>query len=123
LLAARLVCDGVAWGVVTGLYGWAAICAICGYARRYLNRPSAGLSHLNEAVLPVYVLHQPILLIAAYWIFPLSLPLPLEALVLIGVTGGGALAIYEAAIRPFAPMRFLFGLKVEKRSRVLAQAA
>jgi glucan biosynthesis protein C len=111
LLTGRLAAEGVAWGVLSGLYGWAAICAICGYARRYLNRPSALLSHLNEAVLPIYVLHQPILLIAAYWLFPLRLPLPLEALALIGVTAAGALGLYEIAIRPFAVSRFLFGLK------------
>lgn len=49
-------------------------------AYRYLNQPSALLGHLNEAVLPVYVLHQPILLFSAYCLFPLKLALPVEAL-------------------------------------------
>jgi peptidoglycan/LPS O-acetylase OafA/YrhL len=111
LLAAQSISNGAAWDIVSGLYAWAAICAICGYAGRYLDRPSAALSRLNVAVLPVYVLHQPILLIAAYWIFPLRLPLAVEVLLLSGITLFGSMALYEAAIRPFAIMRFLFGVK------------
>lgn len=111
LLAAQLASDGLVFSAVSGLYGWAAICTVCGFAYRYLNRPSAVLAHLNEAVLPVYVLHQPILLLAAYCLFPLEWALPVEALALVAITGFGALAIYELAIRPFGVTRFLFGLK------------
>jgi hypothetical protein len=111
LLIAQSRSRGVVWSTVSGVYSWAAICAICGYAYRYLDRPSAALSHLNEAVLPIYVLHQPILLIAAYWVFPLKLPLPVEGLTLATITGLGCFAIYETVIRPFAVSRVLFGLK------------
>nr|QQZ49617.1 hypothetical protein JKL49_22315 [Phenylobacterium glaciei] len=69
LLGAQFASSGLVWSAVSGLYGWAAICTVCGFAYRYLNQRSALLSHLNEAVLPVYVLHQPILLLAAYWVF------------------------------------------------------
>jgi hypothetical protein len=116
LLAAQTLSQGLIWSAVSGLYAWTAICAVCGYAYRYLDRPSALLARLNEAVLPVYVLHQPILLVAAYWLFPVRLPLPLEALLLAGITGLGALVLYEVAIRPFTPMRFLFGLKTQPRA-------
>ena len=123
LLAVQSASNGLVWSAVSGLYAWAAICAICGYASRYLDRPSAVLSHLNVAVLPIYVLHQPILLIAAFWAFPLRLPLSIEALLLAGVTAFGSLALYEAAIRPFAISRFLFGLKIETRPLVLTRTA
>lgn len=111
LLAAQFASRGLVFSAVSGLYGWAAICTVCGFAHRYLNRPSATLSHLNEAVLPVYVLHQPILLLAAYCMFPLGLPVPVEAAALVAITGLGSLAIYEVLIAPFGVMRFLFGLK------------
>ncbi|HEY0300043.1 MAG TPA: acyltransferase family protein, partial [Rhizomicrobium sp.] len=118
LYAVQSLVDDPWWSAVSGLYAWAAICALCGYAYRYLNRPSALLSHLNEAVLPIYVLHQPILLIAAYLIFPLHLPLAAEAAALAAITGLGSFAIYEFAIRPIAPMRFVFGLKPMGRLRL-----
>lgn len=111
LVVVQTLSSGLAWPIAAGVYGWAAICAVCGYAARFLDRPSAPLAHLNDAVLPVYVLHQPILLIAAFLIFPLRLPLPLEALSLVAITFAGSFAIYEAAIRPWRSMRFLLGLK------------
>ena len=120
LLIAQSFTNGAAWSALEGFYGWMAVCALCGYAAQYLNRPSAVLSHLNEAVLPIYVLHQPILLIAAFALFPLRLPLPQEAALLAAITGGGALLIYETAIRPFGIMRFLFGLK-PKRPHAIAE--
>lgn len=101
------------WSVVSGVYAWAAICALCGFAKTFLNQPSSLLSHLTEAVLPVYVLHQPILFVAAYWLFPLGLPVPVEALLIAGATGLGSFAIYEGLIRPFPFSRFLFGLKIK----------
>jgi surface polysaccharide O-acyltransferase-like enzyme len=111
LLAIQSRVNDPVWSIVSGLYAWAAICALCGFARATLNRPSALLSHLNEAVLPIYVLHQPILLVAAFWLFPLRLPLPAEVLLLAGASGLGSLVIYETCIRPFTVSRFLFGLK------------
>jgi hypothetical protein len=113
------------WSVVSGLYGWAAICTLCGFAKATLNRSSPLLTHLNEAVLPIYVLHQPILLITAFWLFPLRLPQLAEVTLLAGATGLGSLAIYEFMIRPFPVVRFLFGLKPKHRSgqRALAQVS
>jgi surface polysaccharide O-acyltransferase-like enzyme len=111
LLAIQCRVNDPAWSAVSGLYAWAAICALCGFARARLNRPSPVLSHLNAAVLPVYVLHQPIMLVTAFWLFPLGLPLGVEVGLLIAATGLGSFAIYEALIRPFPVTRFLFGLK------------
>jgi glucans biosynthesis protein C len=105
------------WSVVSGFYAWPTICALAGYAAAYVNRPSATLSHLNEAVLPIYVLHQPILLFAAYWLFPKALPLPVEALAISLFTAAGCFLIYETLIRPFALFRFLFGLKLQRTQR------
>ena len=112
LLALQSRINDPYWSAVSGVYAWAAICTLCGFAAAYLNKPSVLLTHLNEAVLPIYVLHQPILLIAAYFVFPLQLPVAAEAAVLAAITGLGSLALYEAAIRPFRVARFLFGLKL-----------
>ena len=116
LFAVQTKVNDPLWSAVSGAYAWAAICALCGFAYRHLNKPSALLSHLNEAVLPIYVLHQPILLVAAYFIFSLHLPLAAEVATLAAITGFGSFAIYELAIRPWTVMRFLFGLKAKARS-------
>ena len=107
--------SAIRWSLASGLFSWFAICALCGYARRYLDAPSPVLSHLNQAILPVYVIHQPILLIAAYLIFPLNLPMAEEAAAIIGTTALGSFAFYEVLIRPIAPLRFLFGVRLKPR--------
>jgi hypothetical protein len=117
LLAIQVMTTGLVWSAVSGLYAWAAICAACGFAHRHLDRSTALLSHLNEAVLPVYVLHQPILLLAAYCVFPLRAPVALEGPALAAITLAGAFAIHETLIRPFAFSRALFGLQPRIRSR------
>jgi hypothetical protein len=111
LLAVRQLLHEPFWTMVSGPYAWAAICALCGFARAYVNRPSAMLAHLNDAVLPVYVLHQPLMLVSAFWLFPLGLPLAIEAALLVGAALLGSMALYETVIRPFTLMRILFGLR------------
>jgi glucan biosynthesis protein C len=105
---------GMAYRVVQGIYGWVVVLTLAGYAAHHLDKPSSTLSYLNEAVLPVYVVHQPILLAAAYLLFPLSLPVAIEASLLVCATALGSLAIYHVAIRPWRAARFLFGLKREQ---------
>lgn len=103
--------------IAEGFFGWTAVLAIIGFAYEYLDRRSAALRYLNEAILPVYVLHQPIMLAAAYLLFALQLPIGVEVLALVAITALGSLALFHVAIRPWRPMRFLFGLKsVENRA-------
>ena len=102
---------GTLYGVIEGFYGWAVILTLVGYASVYLNYHNRVLQYLTDAVLPVYVVHQPILLVAAYLLFPLSLPLTIEVSALILITGGGSLAVYEILVRRWRLSRFLFGLK------------
>lgn len=100
----------VGYRISEGLYGWSMVLAICGVAAQF-NHPSRTLDYLTEAVLPVYVLHQPLMLAAAFILFPLGLPVAIEVLALLVAAGVAPFCIYHLAIRPWPPTRFLFGLK------------
>lgn len=106
----------IAYWVTDGIYGWLGVLTIAGFARTVLDRPSAALRYLNDAVLPVYVLHQPVLLAAAWLVFPLRLPLPLEAALLVVATGLLPLLTYHLLIRHWRPIRLAFGLRPELRA-------
>jgi glucan biosynthesis protein C len=84
---------------------------LAGFSEHYVNTTSTLLAYLTAAVLPVYVLHQPIMIATAYLIFPLQLPLFLEGLLILVMTTTLPLICYEVLIRRLKPMRFLFGLK------------
>lgn len=103
--------DATVYALLSGFYGWIAVLVLAGFAAEYCNRNSRALAYLTDAVLPIYVFHQPIMLVFAYWLFPLSLPVPVEALLLIVVTGTGSVLAYEIFARRTRVLRFLFGLK------------
>lgn len=104
--------NGIVFGIIGGVYGWAVVLTLIGYAAGVLDQRSRALTYLTDAVLPVYVVHQPIMLVAAYLLFPLSLPVFVEVLLLVLVTTFGSLAFYEVLVRRWTVPRFLFGLKI-----------
>lgn len=100
--------------LVMSLYGldaWCGVLAILGFTMKRLTRQTLFLAYANEAVLPFYVIHQPVLLIIGFFIvqWPLSDLLKWAVIILASLVV--ILAIYEFAIRRVNPVRLLFGLK------------
>jgi len=85
--------------------------AILGYGRVYLNKPSKVLSYANESVYPLYILHQTVELIFAYYIIQLDWGVLPKFVLLVVVTFGISLLIYELLIKRFNLTRLLFGMK------------
>lgn len=78
---------------------WCAIAAALGFARRHLNRDHPWRAAPNEAVFPLYIVHQTLIITGAMALAPLALPVGLEALVLVAGTFAGGLAIWQLARR------------------------
>jgi hypothetical protein len=104
------------------LYVWTAIAAVLGWGHQYLNRPFRWLPYAREAVFPWYVLHQSIMLAAAYWLIPLRLGGLPEALLVLACTVGGCALLHEFAIRRSRWLRPLFGLDTRPREERTEQA-
>jgi peptidoglycan/LPS O-acetylase OafA/YrhL len=118
------------WGALQGVAGWAWIVAILGFAgswttrsrghtaielTRTAGRPNSRLSgaarYPNEAVLPFYVLHEPVIVGAAWIIVRWQAPIPAKYLALVVVSFAGTLALYDLLVRRWRVTRFLFGMK------------
>jgi peptidoglycan/LPS O-acetylase OafA/YrhL len=107
----------VAWG----LNQWVSIVAILGFAHRLAPGDSPALRYLTQAVFPVYILHQTVIVIAAYNLKPLGIaPLP-EGLFLTALTFAACFGGYEI-IRRVGWLRPLFGLKRRAPARELGNA-
>lgn len=78
---------------------WCAIVAAFGFARRHLNRDHRWRPALNEAVFPLYIVHQTLIIVLAMAVRPLALPAGLEALLLVAGTFGGGLLAWQLARR------------------------
>jgi len=93
------------------------IFAIFGFAYKYLNRPSKGLSYLSQAAYPVYIIHMIFLYLGSYMILPLEIPTILKFILLVVFTSLGCFALYEFVIRRVYFIRPLFGLKRIKKTK------
>ncbi len=100
--------------VLAGLLIWSTILAILGYGMRYLTASNRLLSYANEAVLPFYILHQPVILILGYFIIPLPLAILAKYLIIAPLAFGITLGLYEFGVRRLNPVRRIFGLKPRK---------
>lgn len=116
-LALKLL-QRTAWG----LNQWAGIVAILGFARRLAPGDSPALRYLTQAVFPVYILHQTVIIIASQYLKPFAIPPLLEGPLLIVLTFAACFGAYEV-IRRVGWLRPLFGLKRTSRARPTAAAS
>ncbi len=97
-------------GLVALFNAWSGVLALLGFAAVYLNKPSAKLRYLNDAVLPYYILHQTFIVVLAFLLSPMQLGPIFEPLIIIVATFTGCIVSYEI-IRRVTLLRPLFGLK------------
>lgn len=96
---------------------WSALLAAFGFAHRHLNADGAWRQRLTEAVFPVYVLHQTLIVLLAVVLAPLALPAAIEGPALVVATFALAWAGYEV-VRRVPPLRPWFGLGAPRVPRV-----
>ncbi|MFH8899444.1 acyltransferase [Streptomyces coeruleorubidus] len=106
-----------------GAAGWCLVVAIPGLLDRPRQQPSGApaptapttrqrvYGYLAAAVLPLYVLHQPIVVAVAYFVVGWAAPIPVEYVVLVTISLALTLAAYELLVRRTRVTRFLFGMR------------
>lgn len=104
---------------VFALFAWCAIVAACGFARRHLGHDGPARRYLTEAVFPVYIAHQTLIVAAAHALKPLRMAPGLEAAVLIATTLTASFALFEA-VRRVPLLRPVFGLAPAAQRRAPA---
>src|SRR5262249_46680553 len=67
--------------------------------------------YANQAVLPFYLLHEPVIVAFAWIIVRWHVPIGVKYPALVAVSFAATLAIYELAVRRYRPTRFLFRMK------------
>jgi len=103
-----------------GLAGWCWLVAILGLLDRPARRPAPGpasgsrrrwLAYLGAAALPLYILHQPILVAVAYFVVRWPVPAPVKYLAIVAATFAIMFAVYDLGIRRTRITRLLFGMR------------
>ncbi|KUL45755.1 acyltransferase family protein [Streptomyces regalis] len=109
--------DWSAFALVTravfGAAGWCWVVAILGLLDRprEVRTPSRVMVYLGIAALPVYVLHQPVVVAVAYGVVGWSAPIAVKYAVIVTGSLVVILALYEGLVRRTRLTRFLFGMR------------
>jgi len=96
---------------------WSCALAAAGFARHYLNFDSSFRKIANEAIYPFYLLHQPIIVVTAYFVVNMNMGVTLKVFVLLLSSFTATISIYWFLIRPFNLTRVIFGMKRIDRGR------
>jgi glucan biosynthesis protein C len=110
----------MAMRIVYMLCAWGAIVAVCGFAHRHLNRDNGSRAYLTEAVFPVYILHQTLIVGMAHLIKPAKMAPGAEAVLLIVLTLTISFGVFEL-VRRVGTLRPLLGLGPLPSSPQLAE--
>jgi peptidoglycan/LPS O-acetylase OafA/YrhL len=76
---------------------WGGIIAAFGFAHRHLDVDHRWRAPLTEAVFPLYLVHQTVIIVAAVGLRPLMLPAGAEAMVIVLLSLGGGMATWRLA--------------------------
>lgn len=101
---------------------WSMVIALCGIADRYWNRDASWRATLAEAVFPVYIAHQTIMVFVSYWVRDKGLTALPEFLVLCSSVAIGSWLFYLIG-REIGPLRPLIGLKRQRTPKRRPQQA
>ncbi|MYL98125.1 acyltransferase family protein [Novosphingobium sp. FGD1] len=95
---------------------WGTVIALFGIADRFWNRDGRWRATLVEAVFPVFIAHQTVMVLVSYWLRDKGLTALPEFLVLCASVAVGSWLFYLAG-REIGPLRPLIGLKRAKTPR------
>ncbi|MFF5342188.1 acyltransferase [Streptomyces althioticus] len=107
-----------------GAAGWCWVLAILGLLDRPARTPrpdrrgrtSQVLAYLAVAALPLYVLHQPVVVAFAYGVVGRAAPAPVKYAVIVAASLVTVVLLYELGVRRWAVTRWLFGMRPAPRA-------
>ena len=103
--------DTAADAFTANIFTWAWLLTMLGYGRRYLSFSNPLLRWARDASYPIYILHQTVIIAIAYFIIQLPWSPGVKYWAILAGTLLVCVVLYEAAIRRFAFMRLIFGMK------------
>ncbi|GGF75251.1 acyltransferase family protein [Alteromonas lipolytica] len=110
------------WWALCALVSWSAMLVMLGYGSQYLISSPSWLRQSNELIYPFYILHQTVIVALGYYIVQWDAAIAAKSVSLFMLSLLLTTGLCYFVIRPFNPMRFLFGLKQRRSERVSVQS-
>lgn len=83
---------------------------------RWLDFTNGWLRYAQQAVLPFFVVHQPVILVIAFFVVQWNAGIAIKALFEVPASFFVSVALYEFAIKRIGPLRLVFGVKARPRA-------
>jgi glucan biosynthesis protein C len=99
---------------VRALVAWLYVIAALSFGRKYLRFANPTLKYANEAVLPVYVLHQTVIVMLGYYVIRWQAGMMPKYFFITFASVAVTMALYDALVRRLSFLRFLFGMRAKK---------
>ncbi len=102
----------VAWGVSS--WTWSIVALYV--AMRFLNSRNRWLDYGQEAIVPFFLFHQPVIIAIAYFVVQRDASILAKLLTVVLSSFGVTLGLYELLIRRVGRLRALLGMKVRQQA-------
>jgi glucan biosynthesis protein C len=96
--------------ILWAMFIWSWLLALLYLGIRWLEVPHRALRYAEESILPVYVIHHPIVLLVASFVVTWNLGLWPKFFIIVVLVASLTLTVYEFGVRRWRPMRIFFGL-------------
>jgi len=101
----------VLYQILRSMITWSLMIFILYFGMRFLNSRNKVIDYANEAVLPFYVLHHPVIVVIAFYTIPWDISLGIKFLFVSTAALIATLLLYDLLIRRWNVTRSLFGMK------------
>lgn len=98
------------WALVT-VNNWCWTIFVLAMGMRYLDFPHRWLQYGQDAIVPFFVVHQPVIIVIAFFVVQWYACLPVKLAVIVLASFAVSLVNYELLIKRVAPLRIMFGMK------------
>ena len=105
----------VLFNAAMSIASWSWIAFVLYLGAKYLNIKSKLVTYGNEAVLPFYIFHQTIILSVGWFVIRWNMGILPKYLIIAAASFALIMILYELLVRRFNVMRFLFGMRSQKK--------
>ncbi|MFC1875332.1 acyltransferase family protein [Chloroflexota bacterium] len=98
-----------------GINSWCWIMVMFRVGMHFLDYTNKWLQYLREAIYPVFIVHQPVIVFIAFYAVQWEVDLMIKLLVVVIGSSAVSLGLYELLVRRINPVRALFGMKPRKK--------
>jgi glucan biosynthesis protein C len=107
--------DGIMDAYRNAFVPWFFILALLAYGRRFLNFTNRFLKYFAEGAYPIYMLHQTVLVVIAFFVVQWGLGAGAKYAIIVALSFMGTILAYDILVRRTNIIRFLFGMKPQPK--------